>query len=158
MKSERRLKAYIAAPFFSYDQKEVVKSIEGLLDEYFIDYYSPMRDGVLKEMSKEERAKRMEEIYNKNLHELLNCDLVVAVIDDYDTGTVFEIGYFTRIKTFNPDKKLITYSPKNYGLNVMLQFSVDGHAPDFESLEAALQKVIDDETPDETHKHRSDTY
>ena len=127
------MKVYIASPFFNEEQLEVVKQIEAELEKEGIEYFSPRKDGVLKDMDKKSREEIAPEIYKKNIAGVRNCTAVIAVIDNFDPGTVFELGYAAAF-----DKKIITLSMKNYGLNVMLSQCVVVHALSVDGAVGAL--------------------
>ena len=123
------LKVYIAAPFFNEEQLDVVRKIELLLEEKGIAYFSPRMEGVLVKMSKEERAKKMGEMFRSNVDHMDWCTHCVAVIDDYDTGTVWEIGYL-----YATHKKIVTYSNNYHGINVMLNEAIEYHCVQYEAI------------------------
>ena len=116
------LKVYIAAPFFNLEQLEVVMKIELLLDEKGIEYFSPRSEGTLVKMSPEERKEHMGEMFRSNVDHMDWCTHCVAVIDDYDTGTVWEMGYL-----YATHKKIVTFSNNYHGINVMLNESIVFH-------------------------------
>jgi nucleoside deoxyribosyltransferase len=116
------MRVYIASPFFNEKQLELVKKIEHELEAHSIQYYSPRLDGVLKDMSREERRKNAQMIYNRNIENIEDSDWILAVIDNFDPGTVFEIGFAAAI-----GKRIVTLSNENYGLNVMLAQCVEAH-------------------------------
>jgi len=113
---------YIAGPFFNNKQKGLIKRIEKELDKYGIKYFSPRSEGVLIDMTPEEKEEQMVKIFDSNIFHLENCKGVIAVIDDWDTGTVFEIGYANAI-----EKPIFTLSDNDYGLNVMVRQAVRCH-------------------------------
>ena len=55
-------KCYIASPFFTKSQLDTVKLIEKSLDNAGIKYFSPRSEGVLIEMTEEERKNKMKGI------------------------------------------------------------------------------------------------
>ena len=124
---------YIAAPFFNEAQVELVDAIEQALDLNGIEYYSPRSEGVLMNMSPEEKKARMKYIFDKNVQMLNECDTVVAVIDNYDTGTVWEIGY-----AFAKEKRIITITDHYYGVNVMINECIVAHCTEVPQLPAAV--------------------
>lgn len=133
-------RVYIAAPFFNQEQLLAVNEIENILDKYGIEYFSPRLDGVLTEMSKTEKSERMKGIFLGNIAELNRCNLMIAVIDNYDTGTVFELGFFFGKKKEEP---IITVSNRDFDLNVMLKFSVSCHLKKIESLSVLISSLIE---------------
>ena len=90
------MKVYIAAPFFNESQLTTVKEVESALSTVGIDYFSPRIGGILQDMEKEEQHKKFERIYLENISAMESCSHMVACIDDRDTGTIFEIGYFAK--------------------------------------------------------------
>ena len=123
-----KIKVYIAAPFFNSEQLEVVKKIEDVLFKANIAYFSPRTNGILTEIPKEKRKEYTDEIYKMNINCMDDSNVMIAVVDDHDIGTMFEIGYFTRKKNTSSDENyLMTYTDNNFGLNVMIQKSVDAH-------------------------------
>jgi len=129
------MKIYIAAPFFNEEQLNTVKLIEIMLEENDIEYFSPRSEGVLIEMTPEEKERKMIEIFDSNIDNLEECDAMIAIIDDWDTGTVFEIGYFYGLL-----KPIFTYSNHNYGLNVMVRQAVNSHNTDLQNLRTNLMQ------------------
>jgi len=128
------IKVYVAAPFFSDEQIDVVIRIESCLQRSGVVFYTPRSEGVLKDMTPEERADRMKYIFDKNIEMLDWCTHVVAFIDNYDTGTVFEMGY-----AFSAGKKIVTYTDNYYGINVMLNECIIGHCSSIHNIVPALK-------------------
>ena len=123
------IKTYIASPFFNGVQLRVVEQIERMLKENNIRYYSPRSEGVLQNMTPDDKAIHMGEIFKKNVEEMEWATHMIAVIDNYDIGTVWEMGYF-----FKSGKEIITYSDNYYGINVMLNESIKGHCINMEDI------------------------
>ena len=133
------MRVYIAAPFFNETQLKVVKTIENILWVNEIRYFSPRSEGTLKEMSVEDRKKNMGKLFRSNVDHMDWCTHCVAVIDGYDTGTVWEMGYL-----FATNKKIITYTSEYKGINVMLNESIIAHCEDTVDLKAALLGDFED--------------
>lgn len=131
---------YIASPFFNEKQIKIVEGIENLLDEYGVKYFSPRSEGVLSKMTPEEKNKYMDKIYNSNIFHMENSNILLAVIDDRDIGTIFELGYYTKAKNINTKNRYIfTFTDENFGLNIMIQKSVDAHFVGNSNLELFLK-------------------
>jgi len=128
----KNIKVYIAAPFFNADQIRVVKNIEQTLKNE-VKYYSPRSEGIIKNMSDEEKKDRVEYIYKTNVEGIENCTHVVAFIDNYDPGTVWEMGYATAL-----GKKIVTYTDKSYRINVMLNESIYAHCLNLSEIIPAI--------------------
>ena len=124
---------YIAAPFFNAKQVDFVMAIENILEEYDMQYFSPRSFGIIQNLSKEQKAVRIKEIYECNVEKICESDTIIAVIDDLDTGTIWEMGYGTAL-----DMDIISISNHNYGLNVMLANSARRHLKDVEDIPNAV--------------------
>ncbi len=124
---------YIAAPFFNAKQIDFVMAIEHILEEYDLEYFSPRSFGVIKHLSEEQKANRIKKIYDCNVEKICESDMLIAVIDDLDTGTIWEMGYATAL-----DIDIISISNHDHGLNVMLANSVRAHIKDIEDIPNAV--------------------
>lgn len=125
---------YIAAPFFNESQVELVEAIESTLRFNAIEFYSPRSEGVLMNMTPDEKKARMKYIFDKNIEMLNAADTIVAVIDNYDTGTVFEIGY-----AFAKEKRIITLTDNYYGVNVMINECIVAHCTKVSQIPQAVR-------------------
>ena len=124
---------YIAAPFFTKKQVAFVESIEQALATCGFEYYSPRSDGILLDQTEEERQKNKKRVYDANVDNICAADHMVAVIDDRDIGTIWEMGYAKAIGV-----PTITISNESYGLNVMLAESVQAHVLQLDDMIRAL--------------------
>lgn len=82
-------KVYIASPFFNDVQLERVKFIEKELSDHGIEYFSPRSV----QFYKEDGSFDGEKIFQNDVDQLNNADVIIALLDDKDMGTSFEIGY-----------------------------------------------------------------
>ncbi len=109
---------YLAAPFFNDIQRSLCDFIEGFeTDDQPI--YSPRKDGgVLRPDST--NSERLE-VFTGNTTAMSSARWVLAVIDDFDTGVLWEMGYaHARVIP------TLGYSDvEDRGLNVMLAGSCD---------------------------------
>ena len=121
------MKIYLAGPFFKPEQLATIERLEGMLSLLPLEVYSPRKDGVLMIMSREEKKKNAKKIFDLNCCRIEEADVVLAVIDDRDVGTMWELGYATYRKREYLLPKIVTYTEKNYGVNVMIQECVDSH-------------------------------
>ena len=133
------LKVYIAAPFFNEEQLDVVRKIELLLESNGINFFSPRSEGILKDLNVEQRKLEMGRLFRSNVDHMDWCTHCVAVVDDYDTGTVWEMGYL-----YATHKKLITFSACYHGINVMLNESIVAHCITYESIIDGLKGIFED--------------
>ena len=135
------MKVYLAAPFFTAEQLATVERLEEVLASLPLEVYSPRRDGVLMNMSREEKKKSTKKIFDLNCHHISESDVVLAVIDDKDTGTVWELGYASCRKHEYLLPKIVTYTEKGYGLNVMIQECVDSHVRGIEQARELFTRL-----------------
>jgi len=116
---------YLAAPFFNKDQATLVGILETMIESFGFGLISPRRSGlVLVAMKPEERARHVADIFRKNCEDMRTAHMMLAVIDDRDAGTMWEMGYMHCLGS----RPIYTYTDKDYGVNVMLQGCVAGHA------------------------------
>jgi nucleoside 2-deoxyribosyltransferase len=128
------MKVYIAAPFFNERQLEIVRQVENELAKCNIDHFSPRSQGKsLKDMTREETLIARTEVYASNIREMELCDVVVACVEEKDTGTSFELGYFAK-----SEKKIILFSEKIDRVNVMLAEAAFGVCDDIEMLKHTI--------------------
>lgn len=73
-------------------------------------------------------------VFNDNWSNIDDADLVVANIDDFDVGVMWEVGY-----AYARQVPIITTTNKMYGCNLMLAYSIIGHTKSLEALEEALR-------------------
>ena len=114
-------KVYLAAPFFNREQLDIVEQIEDVFDAAprdLFELYSPRHDGVLMEMSPEERKANSRRIYDNNVNNVFDAQMMVAVIDGKDAGTVFEMGC-----AFAKHIPIVAYSNEKKAVNIMLRHS-----------------------------------
>ncbi len=85
-------RVYLAAPLFSSAEKEYNRSLARFLNDHLFEVFLPQEAGDDTSHRDQEAHRR---IYARNLEELDQADLVVAVIDgaDADSGTAWEMGY-----------------------------------------------------------------
>ncbi len=80
---------YLAGPFFSLGQLWVVEEIRALLLEMGLRVFSPVHDV---------GYGPAEEVVQKDLDAVHQCDLMLAIGDGLDAGTIYEIGYARALK------------------------------------------------------------
>jgi nucleoside 2-deoxyribosyltransferase len=125
---------YLAGPFFNEEQTKVVEDIKEILDYLKINYFSPK--DVLK-YAKTDPPEVATKCYKGNVRALCGCDLMIALIDDYDSGTMFEMGYFTAL-----NKPVVAYSNHpDRRLNIMLSQSCVSFANNLSDLGEILQSM-----------------
>lgn len=108
---------YIAAPFFNTEQLAVVHFVENAITDVLGrgGYYSPRNDGVLKDMTPEQRKEAGPKLFALNCKMIRECDAVLALKDYSDTGTTWETGF-----AYGIGKPVFAYRTKEQPLNIMV--------------------------------------
>jgi len=130
--------AYLASPFFNTKQLDFIERIENELDGAGIKYFSPRSEGVLIDMTEEERKAKMIDIFQSNIRHMREASFMVANIDDFDTGTMFEIGFFYAL-----GKPVFTITDNDFGLNIMIRQASTRHNTDLDHLITNILQLID---------------
>jgi len=81
-------KWYIAGPWFTPRQDEILQMVKAALDHERSPYYSPKDEALFVE-GKTFDAK---EVFQSNIDAILNCGVVIVITDGKDIGTIFEAG------------------------------------------------------------------
>lgn len=124
------MRVYLAAPFFTAPQAQLVAKLEAMLSRHHLDFYSPRTEGVLLGKDREERAKMAPKIFASNCRQIDQSDVVFAVVDDRDQGVTWEIGY-----AYAREKGIVSFTQHDYGLNVMISECVRAHLKGLESAD-----------------------
>lgn len=148
---------YLAGPFFNEKQRKCIKELETLLEARGYDVYSPSRDGIMltPDASKRDRLR----VFEENVTNCTGKDLVLAVIDDRDQGTMIEMGmcyghWFAKQNKWTENDvtsetevpkvpRMISFSNDGWDINIMLLGAVLKHCKGYEELSAYLD-VMDE--------------
>lgn len=146
-----KTKIYLAAPFFNDNQRHLVSELEKFIEKNKPEgwsVYSPSRDAFV--ISPDSPEEEKEKAFDMNYEVIEDCGLMIAVVDDRDMGTVWEMGAAYALKV-----PVITVSAFNYGVNLMLAFSTIGHVnvPD-----SVYQEVVDNVNSDDIPPKEIDVY
>lgn len=83
-------KIYFASPWFTPEQEEREERLKAKLRSLGFDVWSPKENAICGTFSdKETRSK----IFNGNVDNIADADIVFAVTDGKDMGTIWEAGY-----------------------------------------------------------------
>lgn len=91
---------YLAAPFFSLEQRWILEETKLLLENFGCRVFSPFHSVGIGRSSLE--------LAGEDLEGLKNCDAILGLVNDNDTGTIFELGYGSATQ-----KKTVLYAEKN---------------------------------------------
>lgn len=141
-------KIYLAGPFFRPDQIATMDTVETIAEMAGVDYFSPRKRCYCPPGADQIQRRATFEM-NVNAIEL--CDLVLACIDDFDAGTMWEMGY-----AFRAQRPIYAYSMvPGRGLNLMLAQSSKGFLNGKAQLEAFMpvnNKYVNFEAATPIHK------
>ena len=139
--NERRLNVYLASGWFTPMQKEVMDKVRNVLLEFSsFNVFAPFYEGVVLDKSNDSQKKRAE-VFKVNTDAIIECDLMVAVIDDFDPGTIFEMGVAWGIGDCMWPA-IVAYSDvPGRGLNVMLAQACVGFANGADMLREKLKRL-----------------
>jgi nucleoside 2-deoxyribosyltransferase len=98
---DKTRKVYLAGPFFDLAQVWMVEQARSNLLEMGLQVFSPYHDVGLG---------AAEEVVSKDLEAIHDCDVVIALTDGLDAGTVYEIGYARAL-----NKPVVVYSERHVG-------------------------------------------
>jgi len=141
------MKIYLAGPFFNEEQLHVINEValEALRLGY--DIFSPRSKCFCPpNASLKQRTKSFE----GNCEGIEYCEVILARIDDFDPGTVWELGFAHGIRHVSSTRLFSSKIPRIYayttipsrGLNLMLALGVDGFLQGLPSVFKFLHEMI----------------
>lgn len=110
-----KIKVYLAGPFFSEEQVERVNFIEDLLESLDFDIFSPRQASKIKPGA---TMQDMLDTFRGNVDGIEEADFVLAILDENDSGTLFECGY-----SYRKTPVLYFNETREKGPNLMLALS-----------------------------------
>lgn len=90
-RSPKNKKVYLAGPFFNLAQIWLVNECHRCLSALGLDVWSPMAEAGILSANADESSIR--EVVQTDLQSLDKCAAVFALLDGFDAGTLFEVGY-----------------------------------------------------------------
>jgi hypothetical protein len=111
-KNKLKRKVYLAGPFFTVSERWQVENIKQYLEKFGFDVFSPVH--------KVGFSNDKKHIATEDLKGLDESDSVFAILNGFDPGTIFEIGYAIAKK-----KKVIIYV-ENYSGEYLTMFEGTG--------------------------------
>lgn len=106
-----RRKVYLAGPFFTIAERFLVNELYSILKGFDVDVFSPYHDAGVSHNREDNTV-----LLKKDIENLEDCDVVLAILSGNDPGTIFEIGYAKAL-----DKRVIIYC-ENYKENDLFMF------------------------------------
>lgn len=111
------MKVYLASPFFNGEQLEKVKMLERNLKEQGCLVFSP-RNNQFSELEFGSKQWR-KTVFTNDVRHINWSDIVVAIYDDEDAGTMWEIGY-----AYAKDIPVVVVNSKEKTMNLMVTDSL----------------------------------
>ena len=99
--STTRKLVYLAGPFFHLGQIWMIEQARALLQSAGLEVFSPFHDIGLGSAA---------DVVQKDINAIKKCDILFAIADGLDPGTIFEIGYARSI-----EKPVVIYSELHRG-------------------------------------------
>lgn len=131
------MRIYLAGPWFSEEQNELYdRVLSALKENKENELFVPREDVIEKDASLERR----QEMFRKNVSEILDCDKVLAICQYPDVGTAFEIGY-----AFANNKQIDLYFENDRPFNVMLAACSKNIIKSIDDLKSNTYSVITSE-------------
>jgi len=131
---------YLASPFFTPTQLATITAVEATIKAAGLALYSPRNDGVLTQMTPEERQRSASKIFRLNCSNIIHAEGVVAVLDEKDTGTTWELGFaYYHRRYFSGRFRIFAYTSTEVKMNVMLAQCFDAHAVGLDQLKYVLE-------------------
>jgi nucleoside 2-deoxyribosyltransferase len=147
------MKIYLASPFFNPEQIEVLMILEAEAERLGYDVFSPRIKCYCSPYASEEKRK---ESFHSNCRGIIEADVVLARIDDFDPGTIWELGFSYGVKNLMVPPKIYAYTTvPQRGLNLMLAQGVDGFLQGVPSILKFLKEMKEENSDREAKKWKS---
>lgn len=126
------MKVFLATPFFNPAQEERMERVYKVLVD---EGYEVWCAGKMMRLSHKPNQEERNNCFDTDLKHMRECDVLVAITNDYDPGTLFEVGY-----VFSLNKRVIGVAFDLDGpFNLMLAQSFNVVTSDMEELKEALR-------------------
>ena len=123
---------YLAAPFFNDEQRGVCAELELWCQTEGRPMYAPRLACLLPQPSTPQQRRAC---FEADISMAGACDLMLARVDDFDSGTMWEVGYGYAL-----GKPIVMYSTvPGRGLNLMLAQSVAGFVSGLDDVRTFLR-------------------
>lgn len=119
------MKIYLASPFFNPEQLEREERIKNKLRELGYEVFAPYEHGKLDVDAADELRNK---IYLENVFNIEDSDILFAITDGKDIGTIWESGFACGLNRNREKKIKIVYYAETLGnnpFNVMLAKSAN---------------------------------
>lgn len=150
MNDIKNMKVYFASPWFNLDQLEREERVKGRLRELGFNVWSPKENSSLSPITD---PVIREKIFSANVEHIKSCDIIFAITDGKDMGTIWEAGFANGINEVSKNmfgrigkQIIIVYYCESLGpngqFNLMLAQSGDITITKFEDLDKLPELII----------------
>ena len=108
-----RVNVYIAAPDFDYADRKIIDAVAGAVSYHNFRPRLPIRENG--QATESDSVATRDRLFNADMKLLAECDALLAVILDWDPGTLVEIGLAAGL-----GKPTVVYDPFGMATNIML--------------------------------------
>jgi len=151
---------YLAGGWFNSIQMDRMTKMYQFLIDCGFEVHSPFYTGIVVTKDNDSPGVR-DEAFWWNVDKVIESDIIVAMIDDYDAGTMIEMGMRFGVEQgvamaitedgYLPAPHIISYSDvTGRGLNLMLQRISWAFANGFDELYAQLSRNVKGDFPLDT--------
>lgn len=119
-------RVYLAGPFFSPQQIKLVKTFEVMLTGKGLKVYSPRKQ---QSKSPYGSMKWRRQTFASDVRAMADADLVFAIYNDEDAGTMWEIGHARSMK-----KPVLVFNSKENRVNLMIAQSLHAYLDSVEKV------------------------
>lgn len=132
-------KVYFASPFFNDEQNEREERVKTRLRELGFDVWSPKENCICPPNASSELRKST---FNDNCRNIEQSDILFAITDGKDMGTIWEAGYACGLNQLKHKCIKIIYYCETLGnapFNLMLAQSGDIIITNFDDIESKIK-------------------
>ena len=90
MNDIENMKVYFASPWFNPEQVEREERVKGKLRELGFNVWSPKDNCVCSPIADKAMRKK---VFSDNVENIKSCDIIFAITDGKDMGTIWEAGF-----------------------------------------------------------------
>jgi nucleoside 2-deoxyribosyltransferase len=130
-----RPRVYIASPIFTPVQLDAVGEVVAVLEDAGYITYSPSRDGVM--LAPTDPPGKRDEVFFSNVVAIKQSDLLVAILDVKDTGTIWELGMAT-----GRGMPIVAVTLALETMNVMLERGIVAHVLNLHDLDDVVRNLL----------------
>ena len=116
MNDIKNMKVYFASPWFNPDQAEREERVKRRLRELGFNVWSPKENSSLSPITD---PVIREKIFSANVENIADCDILFAITDGKDMGTIWEAGYVNGLNAaiYPSKRKIVVYYCETLGSN-----------------------------------------